>query len=220
MTEVMLIMVGVVFGAVIVLLMLRRLSRSAPLSRVHSQTIFERVSVVGKLVGLEVRAKEITTSTKGWAKLPPLLLSPAKMAMIFNFEKQYAVDLSQLEPEDVRRVGRDLYRVTLPPVESSLRLLDLTPYDIQAGRVLGLLDVVQMNASNQQQLMEEAQEQAAELYEQNEREHVGQAKLAIEKQIRSMLSLFDVDVDVVWSDGAAPSRVRTKEKAPELALVA
>ncbi|HCT46206.1 MAG TPA: hypothetical protein DF699_13435, partial [Phycisphaerales bacterium] len=99
----------------------------------------ERVRAVGKLVGLEVHAKEIATATKGFNWLPPILLSQAKVAMIFQFEKQYAVELGSLDERDVEDMGNGRFRVTLPPIVGSLRLMDVEPYDIQQGRVLGLV---------------------------------------------------------------------------------
>src|SRR5580765_5199491 len=102
--------VAFAFGGVaawLVLGRLRRLSvraRSAP-ERVGVQTVVERVRAVGKLVGLEVFAKEIATATSGWAWMPPVLLSQARLAMIFHFEKQYWVDLSAIGEGDVEERG-------------------------------------------------------------------------------------------------------------------
>ncbi|MEC9372416.1 MAG: DUF4230 domain-containing protein, partial [Planctomycetota bacterium] len=158
---------------------------------------------VGQLVGLEVIAKEIATSTKGWGWLPPLLLSPAKVAMIFQFEKRYFIDLAQVRQSDVEEVAPGRFRVTLPPIEGKLRLIDLTPYDISAGRVLGLLDIIQVNASTQRELIERAQSQASVLYEQNETKYTGEARRSLERQLRALLSLFDVRVEFVWREDAA-----------------
>src|SRR5205085_5736423 len=103
--------------------------------RLDIQTVVERVRAVGKLVGLEVCAKEIATATSGWAWMPPLVLSQARMAMIFNFEKQYTVDLAQVRPEDVVEHGAGQFTLRLPPIQGSLRLIDITPYDIQGAKV-------------------------------------------------------------------------------------
>jgi hypothetical protein len=158
---------------------------------------------VGRLVGLEVYAKEIATSTKGWGWLPPILLSQARVAFIFHFEKQYSVDLTRLEPGDVEETGttadgQPCYTITLPPVEGSLRLTDLEPYDIQAGRVLMLLDVIQLNATTQKELIRRAQEQAAELYRKHDPKYQAEAQRAIEKHLTALLALFDVNVQIRW----------------------
>lgn len=164
-----------------------------------THTIAERVRAVGKLVGLEVAAKEIVTKTSGWSWIPPLLLSQARLAMIFAFEKQYFVDLSRVKEHDVVRLEEGRYRITLPPVEGSLRLLDVQPYDIQDGRILGLLDVIPMNADRQRQLMLQAQQQAAQLYSVNDPRYLSEARASIERHLRSLLGLFDIRVELIWS---------------------
>lgn len=203
MLELSLILVSLLAGGLIAVLILRRKASAAPLQVIRTQTVAERVRAVGKLVGLEVHAKEIATSTKGWSWLPPIILSQAKIAMIFHFEKQYFVDLSRLSESDVTELpaaagARAHYRVHLPRVEGTLRLTDVTPYDIQAGRVLGLIDVIQMNADTQRQLMQAAQEQAASLYTQAEPRYVAEAQRSIERQLQSLLALFEARVDVAW----------------------
>src|SRR5690606_34186635 len=94
-----------------------RVFRRKSETRIFVQTIAERVRSVGKLVGLEVLSKEIVTQTKGLGWLPPLVLSQARLAMIFYFEKQYYVDLSRVQPEDVTFLGGNRYRLRLPPIE-------------------------------------------------------------------------------------------------------
>ncbi|MEQ9616721.1 MAG: DUF4230 domain-containing protein [Phycisphaerales bacterium] len=194
----LLIIVSLIAGALgvttVVLLM-----RKAPTS-LTSVGVTERVRAVGRLVGLEVHAKEIATSTKGWSWMPPILLSQAKIAMIFHFEKQYSVDLARLTDEHVECTGVGRYRVTLPAVEGALRLTDVTPYDIQAGRILGLLDVIQMNAQTQAALMQAAQEQAASLYAEHESKYMAEAKRSIERQIASLLGLMNVEVEIIWRE--------------------
>jgi hypothetical protein len=175
---------------------------------------------VGKLVGLEVCAKEIATATSGWAWLPPLLLSQARLAMIFNFEKQYTVDLSLVEPEDVQEVGVGRFRLTLPPMQGHLRLLDVTPYDIQSAKVLGLLDLVAMTADRQKDLMRKAQQQAASLYEQNDERYLAQARVSVERHLRSLLELFGIEVEVRWlesrDDRADLDASRESARAPDV----
>ena len=70
--------IGVVVG-LLGLLVLKRRGASAPVEIHAVETIAERVRAVGKLIGLEVHAKEIATSTKGWSWIPPILLSQAKV---------------------------------------------------------------------------------------------------------------------------------------------
>lgn len=190
-------------------ILLRRRAQSAP-SRVESVTmVADRVRAVGKLVGLEVHAKEIATSTKGWSWVPPLLLSQARLAMIFHFDKQYFVDLGKLRQSDVQEVADGRYRVRLPGVEGVLRLSDVTPYDIQAGRVLGLLDVIQMNAPTQRELMKVAQEEAAELFRAEEERYRNEAERAVERQLATLLGMFDAEVEVVWPADRAKSTADT-----------
>lgn len=177
---------------------LRRKAASAPVTFDEAQVMAERVRAVGKLVGLEVHAKEIATSTKGWSWVPPLLLSQAKVAMIFHFDKQYYVDLSRLTAIDIDQITPGRYRVRMPEVEGTLRLSDLTPYDIQAGRVFALFDVIQMTASTQKELIRAAQQQAAALFQENEARYRGEAERSIENQLRTLLGFFDAEVEFVW----------------------
>ena len=188
---------------VLLVLLLRRGAKSAP-TTVHTVTMAERVRAVGKLVGLEVHAKEIATSKQGWAWLPPIVLSQAKIAMIFHFEKQYAVDLARINDADIEKVDEDRYVLTLPEVEGTLRLTDLTPYDVQAGRVLGLLDIIQLTAERQKKLIDEAQQQAGELFERNDARYVNEAKRSIERHLRSLFGLVGAEVEVCW-----PPQTRT-----------
>lgn len=217
----------IVFGAfaiglLIAWLALRLLARGTAKTQTETRTIAERVRAVGKLVGLEVFAKEIATAKSGWSWCPPMLLSQAKVAMIFHFEKQYSVDLAQVKPADVRQIGAGRYQVRLPAVEGSLRLVDVSPYDIQQGRVLGLLEVISMNAERQSQLMRDAQEQASKLYEQQEGKYTQQAREAIERQLTSVLGLFGVQVEWIWpGEEPLPAAVHVRElPAGTLALSA
>lgn len=195
--------------ALVLILWLRRAAEDAP-EVIRTDILAERVRAVGKLVGLEVHAKEIATSKKGWAWLPPLVLSQAKLAMIFHFEKQYAVDLARLSKHDVeqldgteRGMNVPLFRIVLPEIEGSLRLTDVTPYDVQAGRILGLLDVIQMNAERQKSLIDTAQEQAASLFEKNEARYINDAKRSIERHLSALFRLVDADVEFEWADERA-----------------
>ncbi len=168
--------------------------------RVVIQTIAERVRAVGRLVGLEVCAKEIATATSGWTWLPPLLLSQARLAMIFHFEKRYWCDLSRVGAPDLKARPDGSVLLTLPPIEGALRMIDVVPYDIQNARVLGLLDVIPMNADRQRALMSRAQQQAAEFLADNDERYTAEARASVERQLGTLLSLFGVRVAIAWRD--------------------
>lgn len=176
-------------------------------------TIAERVRGVGKLVGLEVFAKEIATATQGLSWLPPLLVSQARLAMIFAFRKQYFVDLSRMDDANVELCRDGRFKIFMPVLEGDLHLIDVSPYDIQDGRVLGLVDVIPMNANRQGSLMEAARGQAADLYERNDEKYVADARRSIERHLRSLLRLFDVEVELVWPD-APSSRAEAPVELP------
>ena len=188
---------GVVFYLVTVV---KKGRKGGGVDSINLRMLTERVRAVGKLVGLEVHAKEIATATKGFNWLPPIVLSQAKVAMIFQFEKQYAVELGALDERDVEEIGPSRFRVTLPPIVGSLRLMDVEPYDIQQGRVLGLVDVINMNAERQNELMKTAQQQAAELFEKNDERYEKQARDAIERQLHAIAKLFDGLLEIVWRE--------------------
>jgi hypothetical protein len=197
---VLVLLVVIIAGATAwVLTTLRRGRHGGGLDRMELRMLTERVRAVGRLVGLEVHAKEIATATRGWNWLPPILLSQAKIAMIFQFEKQYSVELGSLTDDSVKDLGQGRFRITLPPVAGSLRLMDVEPYDIQQGRVLGLLDVINMNAERQAELMRTAQSQAAELFEKNDPRYFAQARDAIERQLHAIAKLFDIRLEIEWS---------------------
>lgn len=196
---------GVVFYIVTVL---KKGRKGGGVDAISLRMLTERVRAVGKLVGLEVHAKEIATATKGFNWLPPILLSQAKIAMIFQFEKQYAVELGSLDERDVEDLGGGRFRVTLPPIVGSLRLMDVEPYDIQQGRVLGLVDVINMNAERQNELMKTAQTQAAELFEKNDERYEKQAREAIERQLQAIAKLFDGSLDIRWRETAQREQPR------------
>jgi hypothetical protein len=168
--------------------------------RVVTQTIAERVRSVGKLVGLEVCAKEIATATSGWGWMPPLVLSQAKLAMIFHFEKQYIVDLSRVGSQDVEELSPGRFRLTLPAVEGTLRLTDVRPYDIQSMKVLGLVDLVSMTAERQAEMMRRAQHEASSLFSTGDDRYLLEARSAVERHVQALLGLFGVQVLVAWRD--------------------
>jgi len=207
MTDFFLLAIALFFAAVIgagivffLVSSLKRARKGTNVDKISLRMLTERVRAVGKLVGLEVHAKEIATATTGLNWLPPIVLSQAKIAMIFQFEKQYAVELGALTESDVEDLGNGHFRVTLPPIVGSLRLLDVEPYDIQQGRVLGLVDVINMNAERQSLLMKTAQTQAAELFEKNDDRYEAQARDAIERQLHSIAKLFEGSIEIHWRE--------------------
>lgn len=211
MNEIVLILFGMALGAAGLVLLRWRLGgrRRRASEKTQLQTVFERVCAAGRLVGLEVYAREIATSTRGLSWMPPLILSKARLAMIFHFEKQYAVDLSAIAAEDVREIEPGRFAVALPPIEGALRLVDVTPYDIAAGKALGLIDVIPMDAEAQKSLMARAQEQAARLYERHAARYEAEARRSVERQVRALLSLFNVRVELRWSEDEAPAPDRS-----------
>lgn len=214
MTQAILVLLGVVLGGVIALLLFKRLGAGAPTRTVTLDAVIDQVRAVGKLVGLEVHAKEIATSTKGWAWVPPLLLSQARVAMIFFFEKQYFIDLSKLTKRDVRDMGDGRYVVILPSLEGTLRLTDLKPYDVQAGRILGLLDVIQMNAETQEKLMRDAQRDASSLFERHEGRYLAEAHRSVERQLAALMRLVDAEVSFEWRSGDAQPECERPARSP------
>jgi acetamidase/formamidase len=76
----------------------------------------------------------------------------------------------------------------------------MTPYDIQAGRILGLVDIIPMNADRQGALMARAQEHAAKVFEDQDREYTLQAAAAVEAQLRSLLGLMGVELELAWAE--------------------
>ncbi len=210
---------GVLIGLVAVTAgrwLLRRRARASEIQVTDIHVIAERVQAVSRLVGLEVSAKEIATAKKGLSWLPPLILSQARLAMIFQFEKQYAVDLSLIDTSDVDPLAPGKYRLRMPEIDGTLRLIDVSPYDIQDGRMLGLLDVIQMNATTQKQLMDRAQEQAANLFVSNDKRYLAEARASIERQLKSLLALFDADVTFEWPDHNPLPIVEAAEPVPAL----
>lgn len=215
MNDFLLLLIALSFAAIIgaggVFFLITRLKRGrhgTGVDTISLRMLTERVRAVGKLVGLEVHAKEIATATTGWNWLPPILLSQAKVAMIFQFEKQYAVELGSLSESDVVDLGNNHYRITMGPIIGSLRLLDIEPYDIQQGRVLGLVDVINMNAQRQSELMRTAQTQAAELFEKNDDRYEKQAREAIERQLHSIAKLFDGTLEIIWREQTSHEQPR------------
>lgn len=196
----------------------RRGRSSDQLDVLQIRLIAERVRPVGRLVGLEVVAKEIATATAGVSWLPPALMSQARIAMIFHFEKQYSVDLSVVGPDDVRELADGEIELSLAAIEGTLRLLDVVPYDIQDGRIFGLVDVVPMNAQRQSNLMTQAQQQASELFKAADARYVEQARRSIERQLASILALGGTRLTIRWLD-QSPDQAAINRRAQVMASV-
>ena len=211
------VLLGLVLGSLVVWVLTRGRRREARKPEIHADFVVQRIRSVGRLVGLEVCAKEIATSTRGLSWLPPLLLSQARVAMIFRFEKQYSVNLAKLPDDAVSEDVPGRYTLTLPRPEGRLRLLDVSPYDIQAGKVLGLLDVIPVGAATQKDLMDHAQHQAAELYGQADERYEAEAMHSVERQLESLLSMFGVDVRIAWDTDPALERLERETAPPEIA---
>jgi hypothetical protein len=120
--------------------------------------------------------------------------------MIFHFEKQYFIDLRELRPDHIREVGERHFRLTLPTIRGELKVTGMTPYDVSDGRVLGLLDVIPMNAETQQELMRAAQDNAASLFRENELRYTTEARASIQRHLSALLQLFDVRVELEWEE--------------------
>jgi hypothetical protein len=193
----LLVIIALVVGAAAAGIGVFFLGRAAP-ERREITAIAEQVRSVGKLIGLEVHAKEIATAKKGWSWMPPLVLSQARLAMIFQFEKQYFVDLAAIRPQDISTHGIGNFKIKMPPIQGSLRLMEVRPYDIQQGKALGLVDVIPMTAERQGALMDEAQSQAAELFDKSDERYHAQAIDSIERNIRSLLGLTGAVVEFIW----------------------
>ncbi|MEO1585239.1 MAG: hypothetical protein AAFR96_11805, partial [Planctomycetota bacterium] len=69
----------------------------------------------------------------------------------------------------------------------------------------GLVDVIQMKADAQAELMSQAQTQAAELFETADTNYLAEARRSIERQLTSLLALVDANVDIIWKDDLEPA---------------
>ncbi|MBC7772278.1 MAG: DUF4230 domain-containing protein [Pyrinomonadaceae bacterium] len=233
-TPIVLILSGLLLGGSLMWYIPRRSGKHSRDRRqwrtenVSTQMIAERVCSVGKLVALEVSAKEIATASAGWSWLPPLIFNQAKLAMIFHFEKQYSIDLASISADDIREIGPGKCRLRLPLIVGQLRLTNMTPYDIQSARVLGLLDLIPMTAERQKDLMERAQHQAAGLFEAWDARYLAEARVSAERQLRMLMDLLGTQVEFEWGAGVfqpeivAPAKVTAtvlQSPAPPQAIV-
>ncbi len=175
----------------------RQPRRKAP--RVACSGVTQRVASVGRFVALEVTAKEIATASTGPQWLPPALLTRAKVAMIFHFRHEYTFDLAALGDGDIttQRTGR--LRLRMPEMRSNTVLVDLEPYDIQSGKVFGLIEVIPMGAARQRKLMAAARQEAGTVGVEDEHAQRAMARSSAEKHIRKMLGHAGVMVDFDWS---------------------
>ena len=80
--------------------------------------------------------------------------------------------------------------------------------------MLGLLDVIQMKANAQGQLMRKAQEQAAQLFETSDAGYQEEARRSIRKHLEALFHLIGADVEVAWQDEASvPSETKTASES-------
>ena len=75
----------------------------------------------------------------------------------------------------------------------------MLPYDIQHGRVLGLVEVIPMHATRQTELMRSAQDEAERLFGSTEK-YQSAARASAERQLRALLALVDAEVEFVWPE--------------------
>ncbi len=182
---------------------LQRRFRARP-SIVTTHSVVERIRAVGKLTGLEVSTKEITTQTKAsWKWVPRLVLSPARMALIFNFERHYFVELSELGEESVRKRSPREWEITLPALRNEFIFRGIEAYDIQAGRLLGLA-VDSLDAPTHNLLIEQAREESKKVFDRQDRAYRQQAMQVIAHQLRSLLAMFQIDVTVRFAGADSP----------------
>ncbi len=73
--------------------------------------------------------------------------------------------------------------------------------------MLGLLDVLPVGAATQKELMQAAQKQAGELYEQADERYEAEAMHSIERQLEALLAMFGVNVNVGWEREAESTEV-------------
>jgi Protein of unknown function (DUF4230) len=170
--------------------------------RVTCSGVTQRVASVGRFVALEVTAKEIATASTGPQWLPPALLTRAKVAMIFHFRHEYTFDLAALSDSDIMP-QRGRLKLRMPEMQSNTVLVDLEPYDIQSGKVFGLIEVIPMGAARQRKLMAAARQEAGTVGVEDEHAQRAMARSSAEKHIRKMLGHARLVVDFDWSRSLA-----------------
>lgn len=210
-------LLSIVLGGGVMFILLRRSKGGmAEPTRTLSESIVERVQSVGRLTGLEVSSKEITTQVKGGFKwIPKLVISPARLAVIFHFETHYYVDLGHLEVTDVRMVGPNQYEIVLPRIEHTFMLKELEAYDIQAGRLLGLLDITSLDAETHNDLMQRARTEAESMFQKQNERYSKQAERAVAQQMAALLQMFGVEVNVRWNGDPAMATISEAEPVVE-----
>jgi len=175
----------------------RRVRSKGP--RVTCSGVTQRVASVGRFVALEVTAKEIATASTGPQWLPPVLLTRAKVAMIFHFRHEYALDLAALSQGDITTTRSGRVRLRMPELKANTVLVDLEPYDIQSGKIFGLIEVIPMGAARQRTLMAAARKQAGTITEEDDQSQRAMARASAEKHIRRMLGHAHLAVEFDWS---------------------
>jgi hypothetical protein len=120
--------------------------------------VIHRLRGVGRLVALEVGAKEIITVTEGedtfWGRA-------RKLIMVFTFQIQYSCDLRSADVT-VEPDGEGRFRVCLPPVERLTCLVDQQHHHDQAGSSWFGLVQKPFSAAERDALWHKARTQAEE----------------------------------------------------------
>jgi len=167
--------------------------------------IVERVRSVGKLVGFEVLHKEIVTEIEKLKWTPRMLVTPARVAMIFYFEKQYFIDLLKLSESDIEEIRPGLYQLTIPPLDGDFCVRQMEAYDIQSRKVVGMFDATGIDENRFNQLMERAREEAEKLYDKQADRYELQARESIARLIKGLFDRFDGRARRRWCRAAEES---------------
>lgn len=172
--------------------------------------IVERVRAVGKLVGFEVLHKEIVTEIEKLKWMPKMLVTPARVAMIFYFEKQYYIDLLKLSEADIEEIAPGRYMLTIPPLAGDFCVRQMEAYDIQSRKVVGLFDATGIDEQRFNHLMERAREEAENLYEKQADRYEVQARESIARLIKGLFDRFDIDVRIRFADQSEPINLSSR----------
>ncbi len=126
----------------------------------------EKMRSVGELIVLRVLAKEIVTQSEHWAgefgkRFLSWLWSDRKLAMVFEFDINFKYDLRSSD-FDIEDLGQGHFRLKMPTCHYDIAIKSSKVYDVQAGRLRLLPDVINVFGGDVDQddlnrLMEEAQ---------------------------------------------------------------
>ncbi len=192
---------GLLPGALGAWLLRRKLS---PRLDMTAHTVIDRIRGVGRLVALEVGAKEIVTVGEGddtlWGRA-------RKLIMVFTFQIQYSCDLRAAEVHPGHD-GDGRFRVCLPPLERLTCLVDQQHHHEQPGSTWFGLVQRPFSAAERDAMWHQARTQA----EQAAAAGGGHLEIA-ERQVISLLTaLFaptgvQLDVDFAAAPAVEPQRI-------------